>query len=1017
MLAWQGAGMLFARSLACVLVACATCALAASAPLAPHAAALRERGDAARPDPWRAAADRFFKVVARDEAIPDAGLPRAVAQDGDGFVWLATDAGLARWDGTGFKSYTTEATADAGALPEVMVNLLFADAAGRLWLGMSAEGLLWHDPVTERFVRPPNRTPLDATHVTAIDDDGAGGLWVASDIGLAHVRGADRRVTLIAPDAANNVPNGPIRALHRDTRGALWIAADHRLFVRRTGASRFVPVALPGAGAIADLLDDARGNLWVSTSNGFYTVDAGGAVRHLPVGERERPPVLGAMIRAGDGTIWTASRTGIWIVDPATSRIRHLRHDPLIASSLPEDGLNQLIRDAAGRVWVVGDATLAYVDPAPRRVLGLVGALRPAPGALPDQAWAVGAAPDGTLWYGAADVPAARLAPSAGGIAPPQRLPGARRDVHAFAFPPGRGAFTAGDDGLFHLSLAGTDARRLSAEPWSRLLLDGDRLYVGGTGVGVVDVRRPGAPARAAWSARLTDPRVRSFAVTGDGSLWVGTARGLNRVDPRTGTVEQFRPRTRAGAALRGNYVSTLLTDRQGRLWAGTVGGGLTVFERHGAAWRSIAHLGRREGLPHDTVDKLLAGPDGAIWASTDGGIARIDPATRAITLLKPADGVAFTANWTGAGDILPDGRLVFAGFGGLTIIDPALPATTPWQAPLRFTAIRGGGRSIPAQQATTLTIGSDERSLTAEFARLDYATGRDQAFAYRLEPQESEWTRVDAQHRIARYTNLPPGRSTLVVRALEGSGASGDRLRPIGAPLTLTLDVEHRWSETPIVRAAVVAGVLAATLGLVHLRLRSARRRERLLETLVERRTAELLVSRSELEKLAYSDTLTGLGNRRLYGEVLARLVAAASASSPFALLLIDLDRFKQVNDGFGHDVGDALLVEVADRLTTTVRQRDSIFRLGGDEFAILIADARDDQGVADLCRRLQAACAPPVTIDRRTLHPALSIGAVVARDGATTAEALYKAADLALYEAKRAGRGTWRLAPTAAG
>lgn len=1009
--------MLFVRSIACVLVACATCALAASVPRTPPAAAARERSEAARPDPWRGAADRFFKVVARDEAIPDAGLPRAVAQDGDGFIWLATDAGLARWDGAGFKSFTTAATADAGALPEVMVNLLFADAAGRLWLGMSAEGLLWHDPVTERFVRPPNRTPLDATHVTAIDDDGAGGLWVASDIGLAHVRGADRRVTLIAPDAANDLPKGPIRALHRDARGALWIAADRRLFVRRADESRFAPVALSGAGAIADLLDDGRGALWVSTPTGFYTVDVRGAVRYLPVGDRERPPALGAMIRAGDGTIWTASRTGIWIVDPLTSRVRHLRHDPIIASSLPEDSLNQLIRDAAGRVWVVGDATLAYVDPAPRRVLGLVGALRPAPGALPDQAWSVGAAPDGTIWYGAADVPAARLVPSAGAIAPPQRLPGARRDVHAFAFPPGHGAFTAGDDGLFHLSLAGRDAKRLSSEPWSRLLLDGDRLYVGGTGVGVIDVRQPQAPAHAAWSARLTDPRVRSLAVTGDGSLWVGTARGLNRVDPLKGRVEQFRPRTRAGAALHGNYVSTLLTDRQGRLWAGTVGGGLALFEQQGTAWRGIAHFGRREGLPHDTIDKLLAGPDGAIWASTDGGIARIDPATRAITLLKPADGLAFTANWTGAGDTLPDGRLVFAGFGGLTIVDPALPAAAPWQAPLRFTAIRGGGRSIPAQQAATLSIGPDERSLTAEFARLDYAAGRDQAFAYRLEPQEHEWTRVDAQHRIARYTNLPPGRSTLVVRALESSGAgSGDRLRPVGAPLTLALDVEHRWSETPIVHATAIAGVLAATYGLVHLRLRSARRRERLLETLVERRTAELLVSRSELEKLAYSDTLTGLGNRRLYGEVLARLVAASDAA-PFALLLIDLDRFKQVNDGFGHDVGDALLVEVADRLTATVRQRDSIFRLGGDEFAILIADARDDQGVADLCRRLQAACAPSVTIDRRTLSPALSIGAVVARGGATTAEALYKAADLALYEAKRAGRGTWRLAPNAAG
>ena len=1010
--------MVLARCMIAVLVACAGCALAASSPCAPKAAPA-----AAAPDSWRAAADLFFKIAARDDAIPDAGLPRAVAQDRDGFVWLATDAGLARWDGSGFKSYTTEGTADAGALPEVMVNLLFADAAGRLWLGMSAEGLLWHDPATEQFRRPANRTALDHAHVTVLDDDGTGGLWIGSDIGLAHLSGADRAVTLIRPDASNRLPRGPIQALHRDRRGALWVASGRDLLVRRVGHAAFERVALtpPGAppieGAVADLIDDGRGRLLVSTTKaGFFVVDPHGAVRRLPVGDAKRPPVLGAMIAGPDGAIWTASRAGIWVVDPAAMRVRHLAHDPLIPGSLPEDGLNQLMRDAAGTVWVVGDATLAYVDPAPRRVLGLVGALQPRPDRAPDPAWSVGAAPDGALWYGAADVPAARLVPRADGLGllPPQRLPGAHRDVHAFAFPPGRGAYTAGEEGLFHLSIDGHAATRLSAAPWSRLLLAGEQLYVGGNGVAVVDVARPAAPRPLAWSAALTDSRVRSLAVTGDGALWVGTARGLNRVDLASSHVTRILPGPAGSATLRGNYVSTLLADRVGRLWAGTVGGGLTVFARSDGRWQVLTHLGRRQGLPHDTIDKLLSSQDGAIWASTDGGIARIDPVQLTVTALRPADGVAFTANWTAAGDRMADGRLVFAGFGGLTMVDPAAPARTRTEAPLRFTAISGGGRPVPAQQPGPLAIGTADRSLTAEFARLDFAAGRDQAYAYRLVPQETGWTRVDAQHRIARYTNLPPGRSTLEVRALEPG--VGGAMHAVGPPLTLALDVEHRWSETRLVRGAGAAGAIAAIWGVVHLRLRAARRREKRLETLVERRTAELLVSRTELEKLAYSDTLTGLGNRRLYGEILARLLASPDRPR-FALLLIDLDRFKQVNDSFGHDVGDALLVEVADRLTATIRQRDSIFRLGGDEFAVIIGEAPDARFVADVCARLQTACTPPVTIGDRTLYPALSIGAVVGEADGRSTEAIYKAADLALYEAKRAGRGTWRVSSTEPG
>ncbi|MCU6456106.1 diguanylate cyclase [Sphingomonas sp. A2-49] len=980
----------------------------------PHAAAPAA-------DPWRSAADLFFKVAARDDAIPDAGLPRAVAQDRAGFIWLATDAGLARWDGTGFKTYTTDPAPAAGALPELLVNLLFADRAGTLWLGMSAEGLLWHDPASERFRRPPNRTALDHAHVQSVADDGAGGLWVGSDTGLAHVRAGDRRVALVAPDARNGVPPGAIQAVLADPAGSVWIAAGARLLRRPAGSATFHPAGLgvtpPAIGAIAALHADAAGRLWIATTRaGLFAVGVDGTVAHPPIGTPGNIPALGTIIDAGDGTLWVASRAGIWSIDPATFRVRRLAHDPLSPGSLAEDGLNHLMRDRSGMVWIVGDASLSYVDPAPGRVLGLVGALRPDRGASPDAAWSVGTAPDGAIWYGTADTPASRLAPAGHGVAPAQRLPGARRGVHAFAFPPGRGAFVAAEDGLFHLSVAGGDARRLTPVPAMRLLVDGDTLYVGGgSGVATLDVRHPAAPVAAPWSRALTDPRVRALAVTGDGSLWIGTARGLNRIDRATGTVTQLRPRSGAATALRANFVSTLLADAQGRLWAGTLGGGITVFERGRDGWRATRHLGRREGVPHDTIDKLLPGDDGAIWASTDGGIVRIDPVRWTVTALRAADGVAFAANWTGAGDRLADGRLVFAGFGGLTIIDPLLPPAVANRAPLRFTALRSGGAAVVAAPGTAhVAIGSTDRSLTAEFARLDYAASHDQAYAYRLFPLEREWTRVDAMHRVARYTNLAPGRATLVVRAI--APVAGGGVRTIGAPLVLRIDVARRWFETLAFRIGVMLASVAAVLALVHLRMRGARRRERLLERLVERRTAELMVSRSELEKLAYSDTLTGLGNRRLYGEVVGRHLCDAAAR-PFALLLLDLDRFKQVNDELGHDVGDALLVEVADRLTATTRQFDSIFRLGGDEFAVLVAGVADAHAVEEVCRRLYAVFAAPVAIGEHALPVALSIGAVIADRADRSIEALYKHADLALYDAKRAGRGTWRLAPAGPG
>jgi diguanylate cyclase (GGDEF)-like protein len=965
-------------------------------------------------DPWRSAADLFFKVAARDDAIPDAGLPRAVAQDGQGFIWLATDAGLARWDGIAFKSYTPERGPATGALPELMVNSLFADRSGRLWLGMSAEGLLWHDPATEAFRRPANRTSLDRAHVLAIRDDAAGNLWVGSDQGLAVVRGPDHRVTMVAASAASGLPAGEVRTLLVDRRGTLWVAVGARLFRRERGGGRFRAIALDiPRGTITGLIDDARGRVWVATdTSGLVVVDPSGGSHRLGVEQDGRSPVLSTMIQVGDDQIWAASRDGILAIDTASGHVRRLTHDPALPGSLPENGLNHLFRDRSGLVWVVGDATLSYVDPAPRRVLGLVSILRPQPDSAPEAAWSVGAAPDGSIWYGSADAGARRLTPSQDRSGPPVRqsaVPGARRGVTAFAFTPDHGTFTAGDDGLFVMPANRRSAIRISSARWSRLLLNGTTLYVGGNGVATLDVRRPTALKQAAWSQALSDSRVRSLAMTQDGALWVGTARGLDRVDLASGKVTAFQPHSAAAPELQANYISTLLVDRRGRLWAGTLGGGLTIFQRDGATWRSVRHLGRSDGLPHDTIDKLLRARDDHIWASTDGGIVRIDPDTLAITPLRAADGVSFVANWTGAGDVLPDGRLVFAGFGGLTLIDPAVPARTAVAAPLRFTAIDAGGHAIaPPQTGTGLTIAPAERSLTAEFALLDYAS-RDQTFAYRLSPLEQGWTRVDAQHRVARYTNLPPGKSTLVVVAL--APAPGGRLRSVGVPLVLTLEVERRWFETTLFRVIAVLALAAAIVALFQVRMRAARSHQRRLEHLVELRTAELLVSQSELEKLAYSDTLTGLGNRRRYGEMVGRMLAQADRQ-PFALLLIDLDRFKQVNDELGHDTGDALLVEVADRLTGAMRQSDSIFRLGGDEFAIVVADVADAAAVEEVCRRLYVTFSQPVSAGAHMLRVALSIGAVVVDGGGQAMEAIYRRADQALYDAKNGGRGTWRIA-----
>lgn len=168
---------------------------------------------------------------------------------------------------------------------------------------------------------------------------------------------------------------------------------------------------------------------------------------------------------------------------------------------------------------------------------------------------------------------------------------------------------------------------------------------------------------------------------------------------------------------------------------------------------------------------------------------------------------------------------------------------------------------------------------------------------------------------------------------------------------------------------------------------------------------------AQTKLEQLAYFDVLTGLPNRRMFTENIRKLLAQAQRRDErFALLLMDLDDFKSINDTLGHDAGDSLLIEVAARLTAAVRDTDSVARLGGDEFAILVADGSDPESVAAVCKRIMESFAVGIPIKGTTTKTGVSIGAALFPGHGATQDALYKSADLALYEAKRAGGNVWR-------
>jgi diguanylate cyclase (GGDEF)-like protein/PAS domain S-box-containing protein len=240
--------------------------------------------------------------------------------------------------------------------------------------------------------------------------------------------------------------------------------------------------------------------------------------------------------------------------------------------------------------------------------------------------------------------------------------------------------------------------------------------------------------------------------------------------------------------------------------------------------------------------------------------------------------------------------------------------------------------------------------------------------FAFMIAPERRE----ELQSLDVASTHLPAGRGTSK-RPIETLGCRRD-----GSTFAMELE-----------RSEIQHGARSFTLACV-------------------RDISELKQHTEALEHQALHDSLTGLANRILFSDHVGRSLAAAKRDGqPRAVLVMDLDGFKRVNDTHGHDGGDTLLRQISERLVATLRETDSIARLGGDEFAILPAGAVDLAGAAALAWKIQQICEQGFVVNQELVRVAPSIGIALFPDhGSTTTELLHRA-DLAMYVAKRSGNG----------
>lgn len=761
------------------------------------------------------------------------GLPgntvTSVAQTPDGYLWVGTLSGLARFDGVRFVNVDLAKVMKAH---DTMVTCLYTDRRGDLWIGTEEGSLLRYRLGTFRRFQPPSHQTADR-YVQRIAEDDTGTLWTLNyEGGVCQFRQGDFH---LETDNRDNL------GLAIASVGGMWVASRHELWqhVGDRLDSVWNDAREPGF-VLAAITPAREGGCWLA---------GGGRIRRFDAGEmreeRARYDRMGSamsgFLEDRLGNLWLANYGGGIVVCDADGMTRRLTR----AQGLPGDLVRCLFEDREGNIWAGVEARgLVRI----RRALFASYGKRE--GLTDETVLAICEGAPGEVWVGS----------NGDGVYCIQ-------DGHVRHF----GA-EAGLSNEFVWSLCRDRAGRLWAGTWGGGLfrLEGDRFVSVDDGFGAASAVLALHEARdgTLWLGQRTGPDrvmetikqgrrhvvpvpgtlprldVRNLAETPDGSLWFGTVEeGLLRwQDGRFSRCE-------GDQGLSTQTISALQVDTAGDLWAAAPGSGLALWKQDG--FLTIHGTGP---LFEETLFQILDDGLGYLWCGVQSGVVRVRKS--ALRQLARGESVAWEWQRFTKADGLPgsvssrgacrtqDGRLWFGTLSGLAVVDPRRVPDPPAPPPVLIESVHLGGRLIydhasarvrPAKTKATeatptatsasgefLEISPGHWPLDISYTALHFTAPERVRFRYQLVGLEEPPVEA-ATARTIRYSYLPPGRYELRVAASHEGGARN------GTDTRLAFVVLPRYWETTWFRALALAAFALSVGGLVSLVAR-ARHRGRIL-------------------------------------------------------------------------------------------------------------------------------------------------------------------------------------------
>lgn len=940
----------------------------------------------------------------------------AMSGDDQGFLWVATQDGLNRFDGHRFRTYRRHAepgAPDPGLVSSSIDSLTFEPGRTRMWLGTNDAGLeVVHLPTWTHYRLGPAQG-LSHVRVTQLLLDPAGGAWVGTERGVDHV---DAEVSGVRRLGATAEIVGLVWS---ETRRAA-VALDSACVLWTVDGTALTPLPGPPGAQRCTALQSGPDGLWVLADTGLHRLDADGRpTRHWTLAPADTGTVATAMIRLDDGRVLVGFGNGdVQVLQPGDAHLQPLQFD-----RPPTSAITRFHQTGSG-AWWIGTYTSGLYR------------VRPLAAVIRSDAAGTGAM-DGwpnrsvrAVWRGGGSE---MLIGTDSGLRRRSRVGAPWTGVPGLDGTSVRAVVSAADDGWWIGTLSGLwrlhgDGRLVAIDGLrdpriDALLRVDDTLWVGTRGG--LERLQAGRVVPDPVLAPLAGDMITTLVRDLDGTLLIASnTRGLWRLD--AGRLARIEP---GGAGL---YASVwALHPDADAIWAGTFGAGLYRIDR--ATGASTA-LSERDGLTNNVVYRILPDAMDRLWVSTNLGLSVFDPASGIVQNIGRRDGLRSQEFNSGAGFADPGGLLYFGGTQGLDAIAPLqLPRRSAPARPV-LTALqllsRGSDDEARSQHETdivyapSITLGSEDSVFTIAMTAIDFLAPAAAQLRYRVHGLHGGWIYPHQARTEISLNHLPAGRYTLEVQA---AGRDGE----FGASRMLTIDMPPPLWRHPL--AYALYGLLALlALGLAVARTRQAVRREReqvdLLNRTVAERTAQLELANRQLQQSNVQldaanrlDPLTHVANRRELqdwltresGRVVERL--AGGDAETLLFFMLDIDAFKRINDGHGHQAGDEVLVQFAQRLHTLCREGDLLVRWGGEEF-VLVTRLGDADAAARLAERIRAAIAvePMVLSHGAALSITCSIGFApwpfsAAWPALGDWQQTSALADRCLYAAKAAGRNAW--------